>query len=126
MIIRSLCIFLLAASVATAGKSRVERPRRILCFTASWCGACQRLKREEFPRLEEKKWHIGPEAKNHVQQIDVDKNPELAERYKIESLPTLVLVENGKETARHGYLSADQIAWLWLGKAPNVTDRASP
>ena len=117
MILRSALI--LVVIHATALESQ---PRRILFFTAPWCAACEHLKREDFPLMQQQRWQIGPEATNHVQEIDVDENPELADLYQIESLPTFILLVNGEEKARYGYLTGSQIAWLWLGKAPNVAD----
>ena len=55
--------------------------------------------------MQQQKWQIGPEPANHVQQIDIDENPELADLYQIVSLPTFVLLVNGGEKARYGYLT---------------------
>lgn len=59
--------------------------KEILQFTASWCGPCKML----GPIMESLKGQIN------YRKIDVDENQELAAQYKIRSIPTLILVENG-------------------------------
>ncbi|MBQ9315114.1 MAG: thioredoxin [Clostridia bacterium] len=62
-------------------------------FYATWCGPCQVLS----PIVDE----VAME-RNDVKfvRIDVDKNDDLASEYGIYSIPTLVVIENGKESNR--------------------------
>ncbi len=49
-------------------------------------------------------------ARLRVRRVDVDKSPELAERFKVEVVPTLVLVKDKQAVARlDGRTSAPQI-----------------
>jgi len=49
-------------------------------------------------------------ARLRVRRVDVDANPELAERFKVETIPTLVLVKDKKAVARiDGRTSAPRI-----------------
>lgn len=58
-------------------------------FFATWCGPCKMI----APVLEE----INKEAVGFkVFKVDVDENPELAQRYNIMSIPTLITFKNGK------------------------------
>lgn len=60
-------------------------------FWATWCGPCQR----QAPALEE----LFEEG-YRVGKVDVDQSPELASRYGVMSIPTLILFKDGKEAAR--------------------------
>jgi len=61
-------------------------------FSAEWCGPCKMMK----PVLEQLKDKM--EDKIRIIKIDVDKNSEIAGKYKIQSVPTLMLFQKG--TAR--------------------------
>ena len=61
----------------------------LLDFWATWCGPCRMVS----PILEE----IADErADVKVCKVDVDQEPELAARYGISSIPTLLVIKNGK------------------------------
>ena len=59
-------------------------------FYATWCGPCQMM----APILEQ----VGAGLRDRLQvvKIDTDKYPNLASKYQIEALPTLVLFKNGQ------------------------------
>lgn len=58
-------------------------------FFATWCGPCNRL-----TPIIEKVSEEHPEVT--VIKIDVDEAPEVAEKYGVRSIPTLLYVEKGK------------------------------
>jgi thioredoxin 1 len=58
-------------------------------FYAEWCGPCK----VQSPILKELAIELGDKIK--VLKIDVDKNPEIALRYHIQSVPTLMLFRQG-------------------------------
>lgn len=62
----------------------------LLDFWASWCGPCKML----APTLEEIAAEKGDSVK--VCKINVDEEPELARSFNIMSIPTLVVMKNGK------------------------------
>lgn len=62
-------------------------------FWASWCGPCRML----APIIDE----IAAERSDvKVCKVNVDEEPELARRFGVMSIPTVVLFENGKEKTR--------------------------
>lgn len=61
----------------------------LLDFWASWCGPCRMI----APIVEE----IAEERPDmKVGKINVDEQPELASRFGVMSIPTLVVMKNGK------------------------------
>ena len=73
-------------------------------FYATWCGPCQMM----APILEQ----VGASLRDRLQivKIDTDKYPNLASKYQIEALPTLVLFKNGQPAERiEGVLQAQQL-----------------
>ncbi len=63
----------------------------LLDFWATWCGPCQMVS----PTVD----RIAEENPQYtVGKVNVDEQPELAAAFHIESIPTLVVLKNGKIT----------------------------
>lgn len=62
----------------------------LIDFWATWCGPCRML----APVVEE----IAEEYEETIKvgKVNVDEEPELAEAFRVSSIPMLVLVRNGK------------------------------
>lgn len=58
-------------------------------FYATWCGPCRTM----APILDQLKKELGSEIR--IIKIDVDKNPAVANKFKIRGVPTLILFKEG-------------------------------
>ena len=75
----------------------------LLDFYADWCGPCRMV----APIIEE----IANERSDvAVAKVNVDENPDLAGKFGVASIPTLVVIRNGKIASRSvGARPKDQI-----------------
>ena len=58
-------------------------------FYATWCGPCKMM----HPVLEQLKADLGDSIR--IIKLDVDKSGDIAEAYRIQSVPTLMLFRGG-------------------------------
>jgi thioredoxin 1 len=66
----------------------------LIDFWASWCGPCQAL----APTMEELAKELS--GKVFVGKLNVDENPETAERFQVFSIPTVLVMKDGAEVDR--------------------------
>ncbi len=64
--------------------------KKTIRFTATWCGPCKMLAKN----LESVK------TETPIEVVDIDENSELATKFGIRGVPTLVMVENDVEIKR--------------------------
>lgn len=75
----------------------------VIDFWAGWCGPC-RLMAPEFERAAE----LRPQFR--FAKVDVDAEPRIAAAYGISSIPTLMVIRDGKPiAAQAGVMRAQQL-----------------
>lgn len=81
--------------------------KKILYFTAAWCGPCKTL----GPIIESLSGQIN------YQKIDVDSNQDMSIKYGVRNVPILILVDEKGEALNRlvGISTKDQILKLYNG-----------
>lgn len=76
----------------------------VMDFFATWCGPCKML----TPIFESLSQEMGDEV--DFAKVDIDRSLEVAQEYKIVSVPTMIIFKNGKEVQRIvGFAPKEQI-----------------
>ncbi len=76
-------------------------------FFATWCGPCKMMS----PILES----VSHERNDiEIIKVDVDMNEEVARKYGVMSIPTLILFKNGEIVGKHiGFLPKENVnSWI--------------
>ena len=77
--------------------------KKIMMFSAAWCGPCKATK-PAFNALKEELKDVSMEV------VDVNEQEALAQEYDIRAVPTFVLLKDNEEVARmSGGTSADKL-----------------
>lgn len=90
--------------------------RKLLFFHATWCGPCKVYDREIITPLENQ---VGTE---HIERIDAWKEPWRAEKYHVERLPTVVLLDGATVKLNYtGAIDIDKVV-KWLQERGDAID----
>ncbi len=94
-----------AVTDATFDSEVLKSPTPVIVdFWATWCGPCKMI----APILEEVAKEKDGSLK--VAKLDVDENPQTAQRFGVLSIPTLVVIKDGREVNRVvGYMPKSQL-----------------
>jgi thioredoxin 2 len=97
----------LTASAFTQHLERNDIPM-VVDFWAPWCGPCHMM----APAYEAAAKQLEPTVR--FAKVNTDQNQQLAARFGIQSIPTMILFKSGREVARQsGALSASQLTnWI--------------
>lgn len=66
----------------------------VVDFFATWCGPCRMM----APIMEEAEKEV---TNAKFFKVDVDDNAELAKKFGIMSIPTIIIFENGEQREKH-------------------------
>ncbi len=76
----------------------------IVDFFATWCGPCKML----GPVIEQLSDEY--DGKIAIGKVDIDENSDLAQKYEVMSVPTIIFFENGEIKRReNGFMSKEQL-----------------
>lgn len=79
----------------------------LIDFSAEWCQPCKMMP----PILKDVKKQLGDKVR--ILKIDVDKNPAIAQKHQIQSVPTMMVFKNGNIVFRQsGVMQAGQIVQM--------------
>ncbi len=83
----------------------------VVDFWAEWCGPCKMI----APALEEIAAELGGKVK--IAKVNIDENPEIASRYGIRSIPTLMIFKGGEVAdMKVGALPKSALS-SWIGQS---------
>lgn len=87
----------------------------VVDFWAEWCGPCKMM----APEFERAAAELGPSAR--LAKLNTEHAPEVAARFAIRSIPTMVMFEDGREVARQSgaMRAADIVRWVAARRATN-------
>ena len=71
----------------------LDKDFAIVDFSADWCGPCRMI----GPFLESIEKQLGIE----IMQVNIDESPNIAAKYEIMSIPTVMVFKNGEKVAEN-------------------------
>jgi thioredoxin 1 len=83
----------------------------VVDFWAEWCGPCRMI----APALDEIASAMGDKVK--IVKLNVDENPQIASKYSVMSIPTLMIFKGGELASRQVGAAPKQKLQQWINGA---------
>ncbi len=80
----------------------------VVDFWAEWCGPCKAI----APSLEDMAKDMA--GKVTIAKVNIDENPDLATKYQIRSIPTLMVFKGGKPVSTRLGSAPKQALYQWV------------
>jgi thioredoxin 2 len=85
---------------------------------ATWCGPCRMVS----PALERVATEMAADLK--LIKVDIDRSPTLAQRFDVQSVPTLLVLRDGQVLARQSGAAPTAVLRSWIETAIDRSDRS--
>jgi protein disulfide-isomerase len=96
---------------AAQAQARTANKPVLLYFTAEWCGPCQEMRRSVWSDAT-----VAAAASSYIPvRIDVDEQPDLARRYRVETIPAFFILDPAGSPLKsidHAMEAEETLAWL--------------
>lgn len=104
-------VFQKGSFVEVSARAAAEDRLLVIDFMAAWCPPCKRMDQMTWPDPALNAWVASYAL---AIQVDVDRDPELSEKFGIESMPTIVVLKGEQTAGRYtGFRDADELrTWL--------------
>lgn len=83
-------------------------PLVLVDLWATWCGPCRRVS----PALEQVARELAGKIK--LVKVDVDQAPRLSQRFQVQAVPTLLLLDQGEVIARQAGAAPANVLRQWV------------
>ena len=109
----------------TAAQTEAQSSGKLMLvdFSATWCPPCQAMKRTTWASRD-----VEQSLRKYVPvQVDVDQDPDVATKYGIETLPTLMVVDAAGNVVHRNTEGALDVADFldWLNSTPTAPPLAT-
>jgi thioredoxin 2 len=86
-------------------------PYVVVDLWATWCGPCRMVS----PALEQVARELAGQVK--LVKVDIDRSPRLAQRFQVQAVPTLLVLDRGEVIARQAGAAPANVLRSWIEQA---------
>ena len=108
---------------AAAAETPRGKSRQVVVLTASWCLPCGPVK-ETVKKLKDAGWDVSDTDTAQIRLVDPEMQPALAQSLGVESIPTVLVLQEGKVVSRLTGLAASSLSTFAIGDM--YTGKATP